>query len=119
MEAPWKLAIQRLSNKRGKTRQEVTALFRAYLQRDLAEATGRGYTVIGMVVSPRADWPCERAKALEGTYLLHELPDLYPEDCPGEFGCSCILRTSILESDAGPVGDYLRKRRDELKKHSE
>lgn len=85
-----------------------------FLTRDVAEAK-RGSVVLGFKISARTDamWEfetCPRAAGFSGVYLVDELPDLYPADCPDEECCCCIDREAVLSCDDTPESKLLRDR---------
>jgi hypothetical protein len=96
------------------SKSESRRLMLQYLERDKTEAHSQT-SILGIRVWSRgADWPCPRAASLAGVYLVEELPDLYPADCPVEWPfdvCACVLREFVLSIDATPEADTLRGRK--------
>jgi hypothetical protein len=84
-----------------------------FLERDKADARRHKF-ILGFQVRARGDeWPCPRADTLAGLYLVDELPDLYPADCPSELahiGCACVLREFVLVIDDNAAAQLLKKR---------
>ena len=109
MAATWLKVIQQLENKRGMSNDEHAALARAYLARDIAQYRTLSF-IIGIEVVARDDWACPRAKSLAGLYLLDEVPDVRPPDCPGEYGCACTFWISVMDHDVRPEAVELRRR---------
>lgn len=85
-----------------------------YFERDLLQAKTEKY-ILGIKVWERDDssWPlstCPRAAGFAGVYLPDEVPALYPEDCPDETCCACVLREMVFTMDHTPEAMKLRDR---------
>lgn len=94
------------------SKSEFLSLMRGYLARDIADAQSYD-CILGMKVWARTDlkWaaePCPRGARFVGVYLPHEVPQLYPDDCPEKDACCCLLREHVFADDKTPEAEALR-----------
>lgn len=92
------------------TKDEHQAQMRGFLFRDLAMAR-LTRCIVGFRIYARDDYPCPMAQRFVGVYLPEEMPDLYPDDCPHEDACGCVLRETILDCDETEAASELLARK--------
>lgn len=87
----------------GHTKQKHQKAMREYFDRDINIARKEPY-IIGIKIWARTDlhWaqnPCPLASRFVGVHLPDEVPELYPDDCPDEDACCCVLREMVFVTD--------------------
>ncbi len=95
------------------SKTEHRAWMLEYLERDKCDARRLKFVLGFKVWSRGADWPCPRAASLEGVYLVEDLPDLYPADCPigdPHNACCCVLREFVFQDDDSVEATALRSK---------
>lgn len=96
------------------TKENLMSQHREYFDRDVNDARKSNFILgIKIYANTHEYWmeeKCPKAAQFIGLYLPDEVPELYPDDCPAEYACSCVCRDMILSSDSTDEAMALRAR---------